>query len=184
MDEGGYCRKRRRKRIILLAGGLIVAALVVWLWPFLPKIPALLDLYVFKKQRVYVGATSAQNLAEMSKALSLYIESEGAYPPKEEWMDRLLLFMRADDMAKEEQLKKFMAPDSTNGEFGYAFYGELSGKWAWEIENPAATPVIYDSSKQERNAYDVRAFESLPSPPRNSENMALWADGSVSAAPR
>lgn len=184
MDERGYSQRKRRTRIVLFVCGLIFVALAVWLWPFLPKIPAILDLYVFKKKRVYAGATSAQNLAEISKALSLYIESEGAYPPKDEWMDKLLLFMRADDMAKEEQIKKLVAPGSAEGEFGYAFNGEIAGKWASEIEDPGKTPVIYDSSKLRRNAYDERPFESLPSPPRNGENMVLWADGRVSAAPR
>ncbi len=176
-------KKSNRRRTALIVIGVLLLALVIWLWPFLPKVPALLShlWYTWRKPlREYKGSTSLENLQQMGVALRLYIDSEGALPPKEVWMDRLLLYLRSDDMTKEEQLKKFRAPGVVPGEFGYAMNGELSSIFEYEIEDTSKAPAIYDSSKTHRNAFDDTAFESLPDPPREGGNLVLWVDGGVS----
>jgi hypothetical protein len=175
--------KRGRKWTFLFVFACIVVGAVIWLRPYFGYLGAWIDLRVFKKERKYEGLTSAENLRQIGAALQLYTDAEGAFPPSAEWMDKLLLYMRADDMPKHEQLKKFEAPGVGTGEYGYAFNGTLGSKWAFEVEEPEKTPVVYDSWKLEWNAFDKSPLESLPDPPRNGENQVLWADGSVSAAP-
>lgn len=175
--------KRKRKWIVLGVLACVVIVVVIWLRPYFGFLGAWIDLRVFKTERKYAGKTSIDNLRQIGAALQLYTDAEGAYPPSEEWMDKLLLYMRADDMPKQEQLKKFEAPGVSVGEYGYAFNGTLGSKWAFEVEEPEKTPVVYDSHKLEWNAYDKSPLESLPDPPRNGANQVLWADGNVSAAP-
>jgi prepilin-type processing-associated H-X9-DG protein len=60
--------------------------------------------------------------------------------------------------------------------FGYAFNSNLSGKKVTAIANPAATPMLYDSTNLARNASDP--VTSLPEPPRHGAGNNLgYADG-------
>ncbi|MCH8275609.1 MAG: hypothetical protein IH851_12555 [Armatimonadetes bacterium] len=168
---------RKRKRVWKLVGcGVLLAALLIWLGPLVPLIPKWLEA---GKKRNYEPGACLDNLKELSAGLMLYLESNDAYPPADRWMDEISLFLHAGDLSEEDQQKKLRCPDLEYAEdvYGYAFNSELSSVWAHEVEDPAETPVIYDSDNLERNASDP--FTSLPEEPRAGGNNAIWADGSV-----
>lgn len=150
--------------------------------PFLPKLPAFLDIQCSRK-RTYNPESCFENLKSLSQALKLYLEANDSYPPKEVWMDELGKYLRAADLPAEEQQKKLRCPDLAAinpSAYGYAYNGQLSGQWSDEVPNREKTPAIYDSAKMEKNAYDEIPFASLPNPPREGGNNVIWADGHVS----
>jgi len=143
-----------------------VLVLLIWLGPFLS---AFLP-YQFIGKRSHSG-NCLDNLRRVGKALHLYYEAEAGYPPAEVWMDRVEQYLRAGDMEKSEAAKFLRCPDLSMG-YGYAMNAKVRGK--------QHAPLIYDSNKLERNAFDRDAMQSLPKPPRPSGNNVLWADGHVS----
>lgn len=175
--------KRRRLIIPLALLALILLALFIWLRPLLPAAWSYLTLKLSPK-REYDPKACLDNLNELSTALRLYLESEGAYPPAEEWMDRLSIYLRSADLDKADQQKKLRCPDlrSAPDAYGYAYNADLAGKAANEVLNKERTPVIYDSNQTARNAYDLAPFASLPKTPRQGGNNVLWADGHASPA--
>ena len=161
-----------------------MAALLMWLGPMVPAVRGLLDaMKDAGKTRDYEPGACLDNLKELSASLMLYLESNDAYPPADRWMDEISLYLHAGDLSEEDQQKKLRCPDLEYDEdvYGYAFNSELSSVWADEVEDPADTPVIYDSENLERNAHDP--FTSLPKEPRAGGNNAIWADGSVRQVP-
>jgi len=150
--------------------------------PFLPKLPAFIDIQCSRK-RSYNPGNCFENLKSLSQALKFYLEANDSYPPKEVWMDELSKYLRAADLPAKEQEKKLKCPDlaaSDASAYGYAYNGQISEKWSDEVPNPKKIPAIYDSKKTERNAYDEEPFASLPNPPRHGGNNVIWADGHVS----
>jgi hypothetical protein len=161
----------RKKWIWAVA--IVIAALLIWIWPFIGPLMA----YLNNPKRTYHGSC-LDNLRNIGEAMRLYVLAEDAYPPKGEWMDKLKSYLRAADMAPEEQEKKLHCPD-TQGDYGYAFNGAL--------RHPVASPdtaIVYDSEKRGRNAFDDEPLASLPTTPRKGGNNALFGDGRVGPAKR
>ncbi|MBA3726577.1 MAG: hypothetical protein H0W86_09015 [Armatimonadetes bacterium] len=142
-----------------------VLALLIWLGPFLL---AFLPYQLIGK-RSHSG-NCLDNLRRVGKALDLYHEADAAFPPADAWMDRVEQYLRAGDMEKTEAAKFLKCPDLATG-YGYAF--NAAGK-----RGAADLPLVYDTDKTERNAFDANGPQSFPPSPRNN---VLWADGHVSS---
>jgi hypothetical protein len=145
---------------------------------FLGLIPKWLEIQCAPR-RTFSSTSSMQNLKAVGTALSIYLETNDCYPPKDRWVDELEKYMHTADMDDSETRKKLRAPEyeNTTDKYGFALNGQLSSKSKSEIKDPEKTPCIYDSTKTERNAYDDSPLESLPDPPRANGNAAVYADG-------
>ncbi|KAA0228683.1 MAG: hypothetical protein AKCLJLPJ_00457 [Fimbriimonadales bacterium] len=170
----------KKGRLLTLFVIGVPAALAIWLWPYLGKIPAAIQIYCSPK-RSFHAESSEQTLKVLGQAMKTYMEAEGAYPPAERWMDALAVYLHTDDMKPEEQAKKLKRPEFEDSadEYGFAYNGTVAGKTADQLEDLASTPLLYDSEKTKRNAYDDTPLESaLPN------GAVLYADGSVSRPPK
>lgn len=170
-------KKGRLLAVFVIA---IPAALAVWLWPYLGKIPAAIQIYCSPK-RAFHAQSSEQTLKVLGQAMKTYVEAEGAFPPAETWMDALAVYLHTDDMKPEEQVKKLKRPEfeESPDKYGFAYNGAVAGKTPDEFKDLANTPLIYDSERTERNAYDDTPLKSaLPN------GAVLYADGVVSRPPK
>lgn len=160
-----WWKSKAAKWSVAMACALILS---IWLGPFLfAFLP-----YQFVGKRNYSG-NCLDNLRRIGKAIDLYFESEAALPPAGQWMDRVAQYLRAADMDRSESAKVLHCPDVAAG-FGYAMSAEA-------VKGKQDAPLIYDSEKTERNAFDRKALQSIPKRHRPSGNNILWADGHTSA---
>lgn len=170
-----------KRRVWLWIVGVVVALLGgtgIWLGP------AALDLYRAgfldsTQQRQYEG-TSLDNLRAIHTALMLYHESEGQFPQASGWMDAAFPRLKTADLLEEEARKKLRNPllPPSPDVYGYAFNVAASGKFKDDIQNPSATPLVFDSSNTAWNASGEPTRLS-PKPPRPGGNLAITVDGTL-----
>ena len=149
-------------------GILAIVLCLYFIGPFLS-----LTSYLLPKTRGYDG-TCMDNLRAIGTAMDLYYEAEAHYPPPELWMDRVGAYLRVADRPDSESQRILHCPDLAEG-YGYALNARA--------EKGASAPLIYDSMKTKRNAFDVGPPYSFPKDPRKSGTNILWADGRVSPKP-
>jgi hypothetical protein len=137
-------------------------------WPFLS-----LTSYLLPKTREYHGSCT-DNLRAMGKAFDLYYEAEAQYPPAQDWMDRVSAYLRVADRPESESQRILRCPDLDEG-YGYAFNAKA--------QKGAPAPLVYDSSKSDKNAFDAGMPYSFPKSPRKSGTNILWTDGRVGRKP-
>lgn len=124
------------------------------------------------------SSTCRSNLKQLTRAMQMYEEGSGALPPSDSWMDAIRPFHKSPGI--EECPGPLFSNDQV---FRYAFNSLLSGKKSRSISDPAAVPLIYDSSTHARNASD--AVASLPNPGRHvGHNNIACADEHVRAVQR
>jgi len=142
---------------------------------------------VLKPKRPFTTTGCMENLRKLSRAMSLYLESADAFPPKGEWMDELFRYAKADDMLEEEAWKLFQCPElgMRQGVYGYAMNAALSEQLrpleqnAKEWEAAGRTPAIFDSRDTSKNA-NGDPDKLLPKPGRHEgKNHIVYADGHV-----
>lgn len=179
-------KKKRRRRAWLIV--LVVLLLPVVLFPKRAyyTVNAFVDLYRAgtmdaQKQHKY-SATSMENLKALYQAVSLYYESEGVMPEAAGWMDAAKTYVRTADLKKGEEMKKFVNPRLREGEgiYGYAFNSALSLAYREDIEDPATTPMIFESKDTRWNAHGEPSMLQ-PDPELEGGNQTITADGSVIA---
>jgi hypothetical protein len=178
-------KKKKKRRTVWL----IVLAILVLPWIFFPKtlyysinlaIDANREGFFDKQKQHKYSATSMDNLRALFQATQLYYEANEAMPGADYWMDDLSLYVKTADLKKGEAVKKFVNPRMPAGEgvFGYAFNATLGGAWMENIEDPAATPLIFESKDTEWNANgDPKALQ--PDPELSGGNHAVTVDGNV-----
>ena len=176
--------KKKKKRVIwaIVAVVVIVPGIIFGG----PIINAFMDGYRggffdAAKQHRY-SATTMENLKALYQAVALYNESEGMLPEASGWMDAAKTYVRTNDLKKGEEMKKFINPRFPAGEgvFGYAFNIELSMAYLDEIEDPAQTPMIFESKDTRWNAFGHPA-DLQPDPELEDGNQAVTADGTAVA---
>lgn len=172
----------RGRRMMFGCLGILIGMIVafaIWLGPLFltAKKRGFLDPQV---KRTYEGNTM-DNLKNIHTAIMLYQESEGQLPFANSWMDGTWRRLQTGDMVEEEAKKQLKSPsvymDNPLG-FGYAFNEILSGKYVDEVEDPDATPLVFDSSDISWNAFGNPA-QLAPTPPRPEGNFAVTVSGSV-----
>lgn len=150
-------RSGRRKKWLMGCGGFIL--LLVVLFFVTPQGQFIRDLVKSgalappPAQKKY-SATSTQNLKALYTAMSLYHDSEGAFPDATGWMDGIENRLNTADLKKGEAEKKLVRPDllSTAGSFGYAMNDAASKKYRDDIPDKKAV-LLFESTPTERNAH-------------------------------
>ncbi|QYK54506.1 MAG: hypothetical protein KF824_06295 [Fimbriimonadaceae bacterium] len=157
----------------------VVIALVIWLGP-LVKAANKVGVLDPQVKRDYEGNTM-ENLKNIHNALLQYEASEGQLPFAETWMDAAWRRLQTADMDEDQAKRKLKSPslyESNPQAFGYAFNEALSGQYSGDVENPAQTPLIFDSSDLTWNAFGNPA-QLAPNPPRPEGNYAVTVEGNV-----
>lgn len=178
MSDAAKIRRPRRNCSIGCAAALVVLAGVgVWVGPVVRDFVRAGFLSQSDDRRVYSG-TSMENLKALHAAMMLYHESEGQFPKAEGWMDAIEDRLVTATLPREEAVKKLVNPvlPEAEGVYGYAMNSAASGKFVDDIEDPAATPLIFDSRDTGRNAHG-RPEDLLPQPPRPGGNLGISVDG-------
>ena len=174
-------RKRKKRNIWLGASAFTLLLLAYFLWP-------IIDVYFDAKRegffdetakREYEG-TSMDNLKAQFQAIALYAESEGIYPDASGWMDAAVVYMKTADLKKGEELKKFINPrfPGGSGVFGYAFAEDLSQLYPDEVEDPATTPLTFESKNTDWNAFGA-PLTLQPEPELPGGNKTVTAEGAA-----
>ena len=114
---------------------------------------------------------SVDRVKKLSIGALLYSSDYDDHLPNELWMNQISPYV--SDAAA------FRTPKFTDvDKYGYAFNVNLLGISIPSLENPAATPLIFDSLKTTRNATDQPT--AIPNPGRyNGYNAISQADGST-----
>ena len=181
---GGGC-----KRCATCTCLTVLLAAVVFLGIFIATgfTPGDIWVSVFKPKRPFATTGCMENLRKLSRAMSLYLDSADAFPPKDVWMDELFRYAKADDMLVEEAWKLFQCPELGlgSGVYGYAMNVALSEQLR-PLEQDAEdwvaagkTPAIFDSTDMSKNAHGD-PDKLLPKPGRHEgKNHIVFADGHV-----
>ncbi len=172
---------KRKKRACLIGCGLAVAVSLIFIVPILQVAKDAWDAGFFEKvvQGEYDGS-SMENLKALHQATMLYYEAEGVMPHASGWMDAAKTYVRTADLLEGEEMKKFVNANlpAGPGVFGYAMNSELSEAYLDELEDPARTPMIFDSADTSWNAHGL-PWEIAPDPELPGGNRAVTVEGSV-----
>ncbi|MFQ3669409.1 MAG: hypothetical protein SNJ61_11045 [Fimbriimonadaceae bacterium] len=180
MTDAPQTRQPRRNCLIGCVAALVVLAVVgVWAGPVVRDFARAGFLSRTNDRRQYSG-TSMENLKALHAAMMLYHESEGQFPDAAGWMDAIEDRLVTATLPREEAVKKLVNPvlPEAEGVYGYAMNSAASGKFVDDIEDPADTPLIFDSRSTGRNAHG-RPEDLLPDPPRPGGNLGISVDGRV-----
>jgi len=111
------------------------------------------------------------NLKRLCLAFIMWaVDHNGALPAAEKWSGDLKFYLGSPGILK--------CPAAPELECGYAYNTQVAGKKLDDIENPAATILMFESTTGKLNAAD--ALKSIPKPGRhNGGNNFGFADGHV-----
>lgn len=125
-----------------------------------------------QQKRSYDNVDAENQLKDLHAALTLYLDSEGALPPANAWMDAIKPRLKTADLSETEALKKLQAPGNRGktDAFGIVFNPALGGK-AWE-DVPPKTPVLFYSDT-------LTQLNANASPDAATNVLAITADGTV-----
>ena len=92
-------------------------------------------------------AACVSNQRHIAHALQFYVaDNDGVLPPASQWTDKVRPYLRNDYL--------FVCPSAKQLRCGYAFYRPLGGRKVSSISNPAAVPMLFDSSQGQFNYAD------------------------------
>ena len=172
---------KRKKRACLIGCGLIGAVSLVFLFPIWQVAIDAWEAGFFEKveQGEYDGS-SMENMKALHQATMLYYEAEGMMPHAAGWMDAAKTYVKTADLLEGEEMKKFVNPNFAPGPdvYGYAMNSELSEAYLDELEDPARTPMIFDSADTRWNAHGLPQ-EIAPDPELPGGNHAVTVEGNV-----
>lgn len=176
---------RKRSKAAPIGCGILLAVLIglyVWIGPVVTdflRAGVIQGAIGGVDKRKYEGDT-IDNLRAMHTAMMAYHESEGMFPDASAWMDWIEPRLQTYDMDKKESRKKLVAPEfvGQEGKYGYAMNAEAALKYKDDLPEPSKTPLIFDSSKTERNAHG-KPEELLPNPARPGGNKGISVDGTL-----
>lgn len=116
-------------------------------------------------------ATSQSNLKQLSLGIIQYTQDHDEnLPDADKWVDEIMPYVKNASV--------FRDPAAPGLKWGYAFNRTLSGVSLADLDEPATTVVLFESTDGKKNAADTG--DSLPMPGRHDggTNYAL-ADGHV-----
>ncbi len=124
------------------------------------------------KEQLNANQGSADNLKSLYTAFLLYAQDWDALPPAKDWMGNEDIVGKVQ---KDEWLHNPAVSNRTDDKFGYAYNQnvaeqKLNGKPLNAQPDASTTPLIYESSKTEKSAFDK--FES-------ANGLVLYLDGTV-----
>jgi prepilin-type processing-associated H-X9-DG protein len=123
-----------------------------------------------------------ENLRSLYIAFSMYTQDWDALPPAANWLENEDLTSK---VRQDEWLHCPAVSNRHDDKYGYAYNESVAGralnhKPLKEMPDAGKTPLVYDSTKLNKNAHD--AVTSLPKPGRHSgRNNILYCDGHVEA---
>lgn len=86
------------------------------------------------------------NQKQIKSALALYAsDHDSRLPPSSQWMDLIQPYLKHPHL---------QCPSAPELEYGYAFFRPLSNRKLSTIPQPQITPMIFDSTKGQRNHAD------------------------------
>lgn len=168
----------------------IVIALLLFAGPWIKLIRGAKELGVLDPQemRIYQG-TAEDNLHAIQVALMQYHDSEGAFPPAADWMDKISPYLKTADLTEEDSQKKLRNPLVTEANplgFGFAYNDEVAGKFVSNSDDGQKDPhsvdggtvLVFDSSDLTKNAHG-NPVQLAPNPERGGKNIGVTVGGKV-----
>ena len=152
---------RKWVRLVLAGVALIFTGLAIWIGPVLvsAKKAGLLDSTEAEK---YQPSREA-NLKAIATALNLVHDSDGVYPPAENWMDTIGNRLQRNGMTNADAQLKLVRPglDPAKKQFGYAYNKGLAGKYRGDVADKQALLVVESRTLTRNYASDGRLEPGL-----------------------
>jgi prepilin-type processing-associated H-X9-DG protein len=143
-SEGEMADQRRVQTWVIV--GVVLGATLFGCFVF-GVIMAAIMLPVFTQAREKAKTvTCMSNQRQIARALQMYAADNDVLPAASQWTDKVKPYLRNDYL--------FVCPSAKQLECGYAFYRPLGNRKVSSISNPAAVPMIFDSSKGQFNYAD------------------------------
>lgn len=116
-------------------------------------------------------ATSMSNMKQIALGILMYAEdNDHKMPDADKWVDEVMPYIKTESV--------FADPAAPGLKWAYAFNRALSGVSLADLEDPAGTVLLFESTDGKKNASD--RGESLPRPGRhNGGTDYAMADGHV-----
>jgi hypothetical protein len=171
-------RRRPLRRIALgclVLIGLLWVGCGIFLGPTAFRLwPDYISPLFFKPPPREYDASMEDNLKWLHLALRQYHDSEGEFPPADEWMDAIRPYIQARDMPEEEAMKKFRNPLVTGeNAFGYAMNEAAAGQYVDDLDRKL--PLIFTSTDTSWNA----SGEPARLLPAEGQRFGITVDGTI-----
>ncbi|MDX2065545.1 MAG: hypothetical protein SFX74_07380 [Fimbriimonadaceae bacterium] len=162
----------RKAQIAVGVVAIVVIGLGIWVGPVIRDVirAGFLESVSVEKYR----AGREENLRAIHTALTLYHDSEGAYPPADRWMDAIENRLRINKMTAEEALAKLRTPGAKGDAFGYALATTAAEKYRDDIPGDPKLLVLEAPNAPRNHAVDGRP---------SAERWAITVDGKILPAP-
>lgn len=146
---------------------------MLWIGAFLVVSVAIsILLPVFASARIAeTNARCMNNVKSLALGALLYSADHNDHLPlAARWMETLQPLVNLDQ--QEEVLH---CPKLPSGEYGYAYNANLAGMSTEKIDDPATTPMVFETWMKTRNA--VGGQEAFLTTPRHGGSSVAYADG-------
>lgn len=113
---------------------------------------------------------SQSNLKQIALGVLLYTQANDKMPDADKWVSEIIPYVKSQAVLRD--------PGAPGLKWGYAFNRTLSGVSLADLDDPAATVLLFESTDGKKNAAD--AGDSVPLPGRhNGGTDYALADGRV-----
>ena len=131
---------------------LIIAGLAIWAGPTIKDLMPFIFPPDVKKQ----GWTpdTEKNLQVLYTAMKAAHDSDGTFPKSSEWMDKVIIRVRTENLKKGAEKEKFVDPAAGGGpgEYGFAMNDAASEKYIDDLKDKQM-PLIFQSTDTAWNAH-------------------------------
>lgn len=116
-------------------------------------------------------AASQSNMKQIALGILMYAQDHNeTLPDADQWVDQIMPYVKSESI--------FRDPAAPDQKWSYAYNGNLSGTLLSDLESPATTVLIFESSSSKKNASDIG--ESVPVPGHHNKGTDYaFADGHV-----
>lgn len=163
--------------------GLVVVVIAIWLGPVIWvafKSGIAQDL-ISPPAKVEYEAGVVENLEAIHTAMMQYHDSEGEFPPAEEWMDLLALRLRTADLKEGEEYRKLKNPKLQNlgtDVWGYAYNLEVQNLYKDDVPGAEDQILVYETAEP---AYSISGDPAADAQPfeQGGENLVVTVGGEI-----
>ncbi len=136
---------QRKVQTCVIVGAMLGATLFGCLVFGVITAAILLPVFTQAREKARI-AICVSNQRHIAHALQMYAADNDVLPAASQWTDKVKPYLRNDYL--------FVCPSAKQLRCGYAFYRPLGGRKVSSISNPAAVPMLFDSSQGQFNYAD------------------------------
>lgn len=175
--------RRKRIKIALAIVAAVFLGLAIWLGPVIRaafKSGIAQDL-ISPPPKVEYEAGVVENLEAIHTAMMQYHDSEGEFPPADQWMDLLVLRLRTADLKEGEEYRKLQNPKVLHmgtDVWGYAYNLNVQNMYKDDVVGGEDQILVFETGELAYGVSGDPAQDAIPIEGAG-ENLAVTVGGEI-----